>query len=181
MNTQKAKWIHSNPKPWGFHFIHFLKKKKKKKKGTIHPKMKHTHLPVGWYFHVVECHQIPLYSWEGRHLYSGYIQTVQLLLINLDGVIALQGIDFGVCCSFNSCQVLIHCWSSYCMFHPSVPLHAGERLAQLVFRSENSASLWSLKAIHAMCEVEQSRVRSDPLSTPSHLCSFTFRFISSSL
>ncbi|XP_041669346.1 protein dispatched homolog 2 [Cheilinus undulatus] len=36
----------------------------------------------------------------------------------------------------------------------------GERLAQLVFRSENSASLWSLKAIHAMCETEQSRIRS---------------------
>ncbi|KAM9341499.1 protein dispatched homolog 2 [Symphorus nematophorus] len=36
----------------------------------------------------------------------------------------------------------------------------GERLAQLVFRSENSASLWSLKAIHAMCEMEQSRIRS---------------------
>ncbi|XP_069008378.1 protein dispatched homolog 2 [Embiotoca jacksoni] len=38
----------------------------------------------------------------------------------------------------------------------------GERLAQLVFRSENSASLWSLKAIHAMCEMEQSRIRSQP-------------------
>ncbi|KAM6968425.1 protein dispatched homolog 2 [Tautogolabrus adspersus] len=36
----------------------------------------------------------------------------------------------------------------------------GERLAQLVFRSENSASLWSLKAIHVMCEMEQSRIRS---------------------
>ncbi|KAG7510067.1 dispatched-like 2 [Solea senegalensis] len=36
----------------------------------------------------------------------------------------------------------------------------GEHLAQLVFRSENSASLWSLKAIHAMCEMEQSRIRS---------------------
>ncbi|XP_076021752.1 protein dispatched homolog 2 [Genypterus blacodes] len=36
----------------------------------------------------------------------------------------------------------------------------GERLAQLVFRSENSASLWSLKSIHAMCEMEQSRIRS---------------------
>ncbi|XP_035465860.2 protein dispatched homolog 2 [Scophthalmus maximus] len=36
----------------------------------------------------------------------------------------------------------------------------GERLAQLVFRSENSASLWSLKAIHAMCEMEQYRIRS---------------------
>ncbi|XP_042357161.1 protein dispatched homolog 2 [Plectropomus leopardus] len=36
----------------------------------------------------------------------------------------------------------------------------GERLAQLVFRSENSASLWSLKAIHAMCEMEKSRIRS---------------------
>ncbi|XP_037550818.1 protein dispatched homolog 2 [Nematolebias whitei] len=35
-----------------------------------------------------------------------------------------------------------------------------ERFAQLVFRSENSASLWSLKAIHAMCEMEQSRIRS---------------------
>ncbi|KAM6912706.1 protein dispatched homolog 2 [Xenentodon cancila] len=35
-----------------------------------------------------------------------------------------------------------------------------ERLAQLVFRSENSANLWSLKAIHAMCELEQSRIRS---------------------
>ncbi|KAF1374840.1 hypothetical protein PFLUV_G00233250 [Perca fluviatilis] len=36
----------------------------------------------------------------------------------------------------------------------------GERSAQLVFRSENSASLWSLKAVHAMCEMEQSRIRS---------------------
>ncbi|KAM3594609.1 uncharacterized protein V6R79_010794 [Siganus canaliculatus] len=36
----------------------------------------------------------------------------------------------------------------------------GEHLAQLVFRSENSASLWSLKAIHAMCEMERSRIRS---------------------
>lgn len=90
--------------------------------------------------------------------------------------------DFGVCRPFNSCQVLIHCWSSCsCMLNPSVPLYAGERLAQLVFRSENSASLWSLKAIHAMCEVEQSRVRFDPLSPPSHLCSSAFRFISSSL
>ncbi|XP_068608482.1 protein dispatched homolog 2 [Brachionichthys hirsutus] len=35
-----------------------------------------------------------------------------------------------------------------------------ERLAQLVFRSENAASLWSLTAIHAMCEVEQSRISS---------------------
>lgn len=54
--------------------------------------------------------------------------------------------------------LMIHCWSS---LTPSVSLHAGEHLAQLVFRSENSASLWSLKAIHAMCEMEQSRVRSD--------------------
>ncbi|XP_077414007.1 protein dispatched homolog 2 [Vanacampus margaritifer] len=36
----------------------------------------------------------------------------------------------------------------------------GQHLAQLVFRSESSASLWSLKAIHAMCEMEQSRIRS---------------------
>ncbi|XP_023154742.2 protein dispatched homolog 2 [Amphiprion ocellaris] len=35
-----------------------------------------------------------------------------------------------------------------------------QRLAQLVFRSENSASLWSLKAIHAMCDMEQSRIGS---------------------
>ncbi|KAM8833242.1 protein dispatched homolog 2 isoform 2-T2 [Synchiropus picturatus] len=33
-------------------------------------------------------------------------------------------------------------------------------LAQLVFRSENAASLWSLKSIHAMCEMETSRIRS---------------------
>ncbi|XP_057715288.1 protein dispatched homolog 2 isoform X2 [Corythoichthys intestinalis] len=39
----------------------------------------------------------------------------------------------------------------------------GQRLAQLVFRSESSASLWSLKAIHAMCEMEQSRIRSQAL------------------
>uniref|UniRef100_A0A3B4B181 SSD domain-containing protein n=1 Tax=Periophthalmus magnuspinnatus TaxID=409849 RepID=A0A3B4B181_9GOBI len=36
----------------------------------------------------------------------------------------------------------------------------GEHLAQLVFRSENAASLWSLKTIHSMCEMEQSRIRS---------------------
>ncbi|TNM95404.1 hypothetical protein fugu_016487 [Takifugu bimaculatus] len=36
----------------------------------------------------------------------------------------------------------------------------GEHLAQLVFRSENSASLWSLNAIHAMCAMEQSKIRS---------------------
>ncbi|XP_061700343.1 protein dispatched homolog 2 [Syngnathoides biaculeatus] len=36
----------------------------------------------------------------------------------------------------------------------------GQHLAQLVFRSESSASLWSPKAIHAMCEMEQSRIRS---------------------
>ncbi|XP_071760357.2 protein dispatched homolog 2 [Centroberyx gerrardi] len=36
----------------------------------------------------------------------------------------------------------------------------GERLAQLVFRSGNSASLWSLKAIYSMCEMEQARIRS---------------------
>lgn len=48
--------------------------------------------------------------------------------------------------------------------NPSVRFHAGAHLAQLVFRSENSASLWSLEAIHAMCEMEQSRVSSDLLS-----------------
>ncbi|XP_048831092.1 protein dispatched homolog 2 [Brienomyrus brachyistius] len=36
----------------------------------------------------------------------------------------------------------------------------GERYAQLVFRSGNSASLWSLKAIRSMCEMEQARIRS---------------------
>ncbi|KAM3870988.1 protein dispatched homolog 2 [Diretmus argenteus] len=36
----------------------------------------------------------------------------------------------------------------------------GEHLAQLVFRSGNSASLWSLKAIYSMCEMEQARIRS---------------------
>ncbi|CAL8286916.1 unnamed protein product [Lota lota] len=36
----------------------------------------------------------------------------------------------------------------------------GERYAQLVFRSGNSASLWSLKAIHSMCEMEQAMIRS---------------------
>ncbi|XP_035598310.1 protein dispatched homolog 2 [Oncorhynchus keta] len=38
----------------------------------------------------------------------------------------------------------------------------GERYAQLVFRSGNSASLWSLKAIYSMCEMEQARIRSQP-------------------
>ncbi|XP_077477316.1 protein dispatched homolog 2 [Stigmatopora argus] len=36
----------------------------------------------------------------------------------------------------------------------------GQHLSQLVFRSESSASLWSLKAIRAMCEMEESRIRS---------------------
>ncbi|KAM6973215.1 protein dispatched homolog 2 [Aplochiton taeniatus] len=35
-----------------------------------------------------------------------------------------------------------------------------ERLVQLVFRSGNSTSLWSLEAIHSMCEMEQARIRS---------------------
>ncbi|KAK6304120.1 hypothetical protein J4Q44_G00247060 [Coregonus suidteri] len=38
----------------------------------------------------------------------------------------------------------------------------GDRYAQLVFRSGNSASLWSLKAIYSMCEMEQERIRSQP-------------------
>ncbi|XP_053366298.1 protein dispatched homolog 2 [Clarias gariepinus] len=37
----------------------------------------------------------------------------------------------------------------------------GDRYAQLVFRSENSESLWSLKAIYSMCEMEQTQIRSD--------------------
>ncbi|XP_007237255.3 protein dispatched homolog 2 [Astyanax mexicanus] len=37
----------------------------------------------------------------------------------------------------------------------------GDHYAQLVFRSGNSASLWSLKAIYSMCEMEQTQVRSD--------------------
>uniref|UniRef100_A0AAV2JC70 Uncharacterized protein n=1 Tax=Knipowitschia caucasica TaxID=637954 RepID=A0AAV2JC70_KNICA len=36
----------------------------------------------------------------------------------------------------------------------------GEHLAQLVFRSENAASLWNLRTIQSMCEMEQSRIRS---------------------
>ncbi|KAK1793506.1 hypothetical protein P4O66_011878, partial [Electrophorus voltai] len=35
----------------------------------------------------------------------------------------------------------------------------GDRYAQLVFRSGNSASLWSLKAIYSMCEMEQTQFR----------------------
>lgn len=34
----------------------------------------------------------------------------------------------------------------------------GERYAQLVFRSGNSASLWSLKAIYSMCQMEETQV-----------------------
>ncbi|KAG7328188.1 hypothetical protein KOW79_008132 [Hemibagrus wyckioides] len=37
----------------------------------------------------------------------------------------------------------------------------GDRYAQLVFRSENSDSLWSLKAIYSMCDMEQTQIRSD--------------------
>ncbi|XP_046907933.1 protein dispatched homolog 2 [Hypomesus transpacificus] len=36
----------------------------------------------------------------------------------------------------------------------------GEQYAQLVFRSGNSASLWSLKSITTMCEMEQTMIRS---------------------
>ncbi|KAL2099108.1 hypothetical protein ACEWY4_005588 [Coilia grayii] len=38
----------------------------------------------------------------------------------------------------------------------------GEQYAKLVFRSGDSASLWSLKAIHSMCEMEQILIRSQP-------------------
>lgn len=70
---------------------------------------------------------------------------------------------------YPSRSVMIHCWSSCsCTLNPSVSPHTGEHLAQLVFRSENSASLWSLKAIHAMCEMEQARVRSVLLIPSSH-------------
>ncbi|KAF4083947.1 hypothetical protein AMELA_G00123130 [Ameiurus melas] len=37
----------------------------------------------------------------------------------------------------------------------------GDRYAQLVFRSGNSDSLWSLMAIYSMCEMEQTQIRSD--------------------
>lgn len=40
----------------------------------------------------------------------------------------------------------------------SICAPAGDRYAQLVFRSENSDSLWSLKAIYSMCEMEQTQV-----------------------
>ncbi|KAI7804602.1 protein dispatched homolog 2 [Triplophysa rosa] len=36
----------------------------------------------------------------------------------------------------------------------------GEHYAQLVFRSGNSASLWSLKAIYSMCQMEETQIRS---------------------
>ncbi|XP_039597614.1 protein dispatched homolog 2 [Polypterus senegalus] len=36
----------------------------------------------------------------------------------------------------------------------------GEKYAQLVYRSGNSASLWSLQAIRSMCEMEQTWIRS---------------------
>ncbi|KAG5265545.1 hypothetical protein AALO_G00243670 [Alosa alosa] len=38
----------------------------------------------------------------------------------------------------------------------------GEKYAKLVFRSGDSASLWSLKAIYSMCEMEQILIRSQP-------------------
>uniref|UniRef100_A0A4W4GDY6 SSD domain-containing protein n=1 Tax=Electrophorus electricus TaxID=8005 RepID=A0A4W4GDY6_ELEEL len=44
------------------------------------------------------------------------------------------------------------CWCVCSIFCP-----AGDRYAQLVFRSGNSASLWSLKAIYSMCEMEQTQ------------------------
>lgn len=45
------------------------------------------------------------------------------------------------------------CW---CL--SSICAAAGDHYAQLVFRSGNSDSLWSLKAIHSMCEMEQTQV-----------------------
>ncbi|XP_051578742.1 protein dispatched homolog 2-like [Myxocyprinus asiaticus] len=44
----------------------------------------------------------------------------------------------------------------------------GEHYAQLVFRSGNSASLWSLKAIYSMCQMEQTQIRSG--TQFDHLC-----------
>ncbi|KAJ8353593.1 hypothetical protein SKAU_G00211600 [Synaphobranchus kaupii] len=44
----------------------------------------------------------------------------------------------------------------------------GEHYAQLVFRSGNSASLWSLKAIHSMCEMEQARRWGVSLASADH-------------
>lgn len=49
------------------------------------------------------------------------------------------------------------------LFH----LCTGEQYAKLVFRSGDSASLWSLKAIYSMCEMEQILV--------SSLCLFVVR------
>uniref|UniRef100_A0A8C6WSQ2 Dispatched homolog 2 (Drosophila) n=1 Tax=Neogobius melanostomus TaxID=47308 RepID=A0A8C6WSQ2_9GOBI len=48
----------------------------------------------------------------------------------------------------------------------------GEHLAQFVFRAENAASLWSLKTIQTMCEMEQSMVcLTHPFGSPhKHRC-----------
>uniref|UniRef100_A0A4W4GGS8 SSD domain-containing protein n=1 Tax=Electrophorus electricus TaxID=8005 RepID=A0A4W4GGS8_ELEEL len=53
-------------------------------------------------------------------------------------------------------KLYLRCWCVCSIFCP-----AGDRYAQLVFRSGNSASLWSLKAIYSMCEMEQTQIRSD--------------------
>lgn len=47
----------------------------------------------------------------------------------------------------------------YVVFYHPMCGPVGERYAQLVFRSGNSASLWSLKAIYSMCQMEQSQVK----------------------
>lgn len=51
-------------------------------------------------------------------------------------------------------------WHVLChvVFYRPICVSVGERYAQLVFRSGNSASLWSLKAIYSMCQMEQTQV-----------------------
>lgn len=70
-----------------------------------------------------------------------------------------------------------------CVWWIHLSLHAGEHLAQLVFRSENSASLWSLNAIHAMCEMEQSKVclPAHPRSSATHHQRFSHQLAAKSV
>lgn len=49
-------------------------------------------------------------------------------------------------------------YNKICCCLASICARAGDHYAQLVFRSGNSDSLWSLKAIYSMCEMEQTQV-----------------------
>lgn len=49
-------------------------------------------------------------------------------------------------------------WIVACKKYAALSALIGDQYAQLVFRSGNSDSLWSLKAIYSMCEMEQNLV-----------------------